>query len=89
MVFRPSNVQNVNSIVRQEDTWGRLLATFLVFKAILSFHDVFAPYTSYAQAFGYRTSDEERSRSAYYWQKSPTATFDGEQLSSTPLPMLD
>lgn len=72
-----SNPRVSDSIIRQENTWGRLLVTFEVFQAIISTHNVFAPYKTYLQAFGDRDTDEERSRSAYYWQKDQDSNIDG------------
>ena len=65
------------SIIRQEHTWGRLLITLDAFQSLLSLHNVFWHYISYVQAFGNRDADEEKSRSAYFWQKSQHSAFDG------------
>ena len=75
--IRCTNFRPFNSIIGQEYTWGRLLVTVDVMKAIMSKYKVFTPYINYLQAFGYRVADEERSRGAYYWQKAQHSKFDG------------
>ncbi|KAM0802246.1 hypothetical protein BDR22DRAFT_887911 [Usnea florida] len=70
------HIHYLSYIIRQENTWGRLLVTLKIFEAIISTHNVFAPYKTYLQAFGDRDTDEERSRSAYYWQKDQDSNID-------------
>ncbi|KAI4175203.1 MAG: hypothetical protein LQ346_008105, partial [Caloplaca aetnensis] len=64
------------SIIRQENTFGRLLVTFDTFRSLLSRYRIICPYINYLRAFGSRDADEERSRSAYFWHKAQHSSLD-------------
>jgi hypothetical protein len=69
-----------HSIVRQNNTWSRLLITLDVFENICSAYPPCTYFVDFVQAFGYREDDDSKMRSGYRWKAAHEQERDGNSV---------